>query len=92
MLNSVVAQKELWGLRTGNDAIKSYGTIFKTDFNGANIATVYNFDGENGQRPKGRLLLASNGKLYGTAFKGGYMFPETTESGGVLFEYDLIFN
>lgn len=92
MLNSVVAQKELWGLRTGNDAINSYGTIFKTDFNGANITTVYNFDGENGQRPKGRLLLASNGKLYGTVFKGGYMFPETTESGGVLFEYDLIFN
>jgi len=91
-LNIASAQKEIWGLKTGNNTAGSYGAIFRTDINGADMSTVYSFDGANGRYPRGKLLLASNGKLYGTAFKGGYLFPETTESGGVLFEYDLTFD
>lgn len=89
------AQKEYWGLISGTTAATTLygnGSIFKTDQNGANPQPVYNFDSTNGMRPYGRLFVASNGKLYGTASQGGYNIPETDNTGGVLFEYDLTIN
>jgi len=88
---SVYAQREFWGVRSGENGTTSYGNIFKTDLNGENFTPVHMFDGVNGYYPRGRLFLASNGKLYGTAYRGGYTFPDTNnQTGGVLFEYDLI--
>ncbi|MCV9926269.1 T9SS type A sorting domain-containing protein [Flavobacterium sp. LS1R49] len=89
------AQKEYWGLINGTTAATTLygnGSIFKTDQNGANPQPVYNFDSTNGMKPYGRLFVASNGKLYGTASQGGYNIPQTDNTGGVLFEYDLTIN
>jgi Secretion system C-terminal sorting domain len=93
------AQKELWGTNVGdeyNTQEPAYkGNITKTDINGNNPEIVYEFDGTHGMFPKGRLFLASNGKLYGTAKSGGnsfYINPNISLTAGVLFEYDLILN
>jgi hypothetical protein len=46
-----------------------------------------------GKTPKGKLFLASNGKLYGTTVAGGDTVNGNVENGlGVLYEYDLILN
>jgi Secretion system C-terminal sorting domain len=89
---TVNAQKEFWGTNQGVEATTDYGTIFKTNFDGTNKMAMHNFDITNGKFPKGRLLLASNGKLYGTAAAGGIVVPGLEEGAGVLFEYDLILN
>ena len=90
---SSYSQKEFWGLTSiGGTVSANYGTIFKTDFNGANAEIVHFFDSANGMKPYGRLFQASNGKLYGTASQGGYTIPNSGNTGGVLFEYDLILN
>lgn len=80
------AQKELWATNANG-----YGGIFKSDFNLTNIQDVHFFDSINGMKPYGRLFVASNGKLYGTAREGG-LYNATFVEGGVLYEYDLIFN
>jgi hypothetical protein len=90
---SMSAQKEFWGLTSvgGSETINT-GHIFKTDFNGTNAQIVHWFDNTQGMRPYGKLFLASNGKLYGTASEGGAVQPNPSNTGGVLFEYDLIFS
>jgi uncharacterized repeat protein (TIGR03803 family) len=54
----------------------------KIDFNGA----------DNGKYPRGSLIKANNGKLYGVTFYGGVNGHSEGEQGwitdGVLFEYD----
>jgi uncharacterized repeat protein (TIGR03803 family) len=50
--------------------------VKKIDFNGA----------QNGSEPRGTLVQASNGKLYGMTFKGGLV------DNGVLFNYDITTN
>ena len=42
---------------------------------------VYNFDGTNGSNPKGSLMRAADGKLYGMTYSGGNGY-------GVLFSFD----
>ncbi len=88
------AQKELWGVNTGEEySIGYYGNITKYDINGENPVIMHEFDSINGYRPKGRLFLASNGKLYGTTLNGGNTSPlGSNTTAGVLFEYDLILN
>ncbi|WP_396155208.1 T9SS type A sorting domain-containing protein [Flavobacterium sp.] len=89
------AQKTLIGVNTGNTGLTPpyYGNITQYDINGENPAIVYEFDGIDGSTPVGKLFLASNGKLYGTAKEGGIPGAGSSNaSGGVLFEYDLIFN
>jgi hypothetical protein len=82
---SVTAQKEYWGYQITSDTsggMKKFGCIYKTDSLGENFTIVHAFDSINGMYPKGRLFIASNGKLYGMTSRGG-------KAGGVLFEYDL---
>ncbi len=93
------AQKELWGVNTGsennvNDPAAYLGNITKYDINGENPVIMHEFDLTHGAIPKGRLLLASNGKLYGTTVEGGNFFFNGAQNvyAGVLFEYDLIFD
>ncbi|HEX9980171.1 MAG TPA: choice-of-anchor tandem repeat GloVer-containing protein [Flavobacterium sp.] len=90
-LTNCIAQKELWGLAYEGGTPDNYGTMFKCALNGDNPQYVHLFDSINGMKPYGRLFLASNGKLYGTATKGGFVLSPS-ETGGVLFEYDLILN
>ena len=101
------AQKELWGVNSSESyidysnpaapiTIPYNGNITKFDINGQNPTIVHEFtDFTSGKTPKGKLFLASNGKLYGTTFRGGTIGPagSATENGlGVLYEYDLILN
>ena len=86
------AQKELWGVNSGDEYISEqpnvyFGNITKYDINGENPVIMHEFNGVQGKIPKGKLFLASNGKLYGTTLFGGNI-----SNAGVLFEYDLILN
>jgi hypothetical protein len=90
---SCFGQKELWTLDNGN--LNGYiGSIVKFDINGENPVNMHEFSLPNGNTPPGKLFLASNGKLYGTA-TGGIIGPLGSAGNagwGVLFEYDLILN
>jgi len=46
------------------------GTIFKIDPSG-NLTTLHSFAGTDGAHPRGRLIEASDGNLYGTTVSGG---------------------
>ncbi len=93
------AQKELWGVNNGIDdgnpnSTGYKGNITKFDINGENPTIVHEFtDIATGKTPKGKLFLASNGKLYGRTVAGGDTSIPIVDNGfGVLFEYDLILN
>ena len=63
------------------------GVIFKTDASGNNQTVEYNFSTtENGYRPTGSLIEASDGKLYGMTSLGE--LEGLTEGYGVIFKYD----
>jgi len=53
------------GGSTGN------GTIYAFDPVGGVFSVLHNFDGNKGSQPSGELLLAQDGKLYGTTSTGG---------------------
>lgn len=53
------------GGSTGN------GTIYAYDPVGGVFSVLHNFDGTKGSQPAGELLLAQDGKLYGTTSTGG---------------------
>ena len=61
------------GGATGN------GTVFAIAPDGSSFTTLHDFDESSGSRPAGALLLASDGRLYGTTNSGG-----TNEAGAVL--------
>ncbi len=77
---------KLYGLANSGGSSSSYGGIFQYD----PIANIYtkkiNFNGSNGDGPKGSLIQATNGKMYGMTFYGG------TNDVGVIFQYDPITN
>ena len=100
-LGGIYAQKELWGVNKGADdgganPLGYNGNITKYDINGQNPVIMHEFvDFTNGKTPKGKLILASNGKLYGITIAGGITVvpPVTGDNGsGVLYEYDLVLN
>ena len=45
---------------------------------------MYDFDGSNGSKPYGKLLQASDGKLYGMTYQGG------SNNVGVIFSFDPV--
>ena len=84
------AQKEIWGSGgqySNHVGEHRFGWIYKTNATGDNFSIVHNFDSINGRAPGGRLLHASNGKLYGITVSGGT--GDITGQGGVLYEYNL---
>ncbi|MBC3846635.1 T9SS type A sorting domain-containing protein [Winogradskyella echinorum] len=82
-------QQKFYGL-TYRGGINDTGAIF--EFNPVNnlYTRLYSFDEVNnnelGIAPRASLLEASNGKLYGTAYRGG------NNNLGVFFEFDLSSN
>lgn len=72
----------LYGLtRTGGT--NNQGTIFEYEISTGTLATKHNLSNDNdGREPKGDLIMATNGKLYGLASNGG------ANSQGTVFEYD----
>lgn len=58
------------------------GILFTYDFEQNVLTKLMDFNGINGDKPVSELLLAENGKFYGTTTGGG------DSDSGVLFEYD----
>jgi len=89
------AQKQLWGVSEYTNFSDVQGNIVKFDMNGENAITMHHFNYPTGKLPRGKLFLANNGKLYGTAAFGGIgSTTNTTEQDGygILYEYDLTFD
>lgn len=61
------------------------GTIFAIDPVGGVFAVLHDFDGFKGARPTGELLLAQDGKLYGTTATGGTNAAGTVTTAGTIF-------
>jgi len=92
---TVNAQKELWGVTRTTNYSDLQGNIVKFDINGENAQTMHQFNYLTGKLPQGKLFLASNGKMYGTATFGGTSSTTNTteeDGNGVLYEYDLTFD
>src|SRR5215218_4665149 len=75
------AQPTFYGM-TAEGGSHSLGTIFSINPSTGSFQNLWNFDSTNGATPTGRLLQASNGKLYGLTSLGGF------HNMGVLFSYD----
>src|SRR5947208_996528 len=63
-----------------------YGVIFSFDPLSSTYTKLFDFNGKNGYNPFGRLIEASNGKLYGTTVSGGRtLVTGQTDGYGVIF-------
>ncbi|HMG92693.1 MAG TPA: choice-of-anchor tandem repeat GloVer-containing protein, partial [Chryseolinea sp.] len=78
------AQQMLWGAASEGGAYGP-GVIFKTNVDGSSLEVKKSLQAIPGRSPLyGRLIQASNGKLYGMTFQGGGALK------GALFEYDPV--
>ncbi len=76
------ANGKLYGV-TVEGGSRDYGVLFEYDPAANAYIDKFDFDGMNGSRPRGNLIQASNGKIYGTTQGHDLYTP-----GSVLFEYD----
>lgn len=65
------------------DGNNNHGTIFRFVPASADYTVLYNFDSLHGANPQSSLIVAKDGKLYGTTYFGG------AHGRGVLFRFDL---
>jgi len=73
----------LYGTTTSGGA-GGKGTIFKIDTAGTNFLTLRSLDGDvDGEEPRGPLVEATDGRLYGVTHSGG------AHNSGTLFRIDL---
>lgn len=75
----------LYGM-TSEGGENNLGVIFEYDQKENLITKKFDFSLENGSNPRGSLMHASNGKLYGMTSLGG------ANNLGVIFEYDVLTN
>ncbi len=76
------ANGKMYGL-TDEGGISNLGVLFEFDPATTTFTKKLDFDGaNNGEHPLGSMIEAGNGKLYGTANRGG------SNNEGVLFSYD----
>ena len=72
---------------TGKGGSNDMGVLFSYNPNTETYTKLHNFDGLNsGRNPYSNVIIASNGKLYGTTLYGG------TNDFGTLFEYNIASN
>lgn len=76
---------KLYGL-TSLGGTSNQGVLFKYDPVANTYTNVVNFTGPNGSIPKGTLMQASNGMIYGLTYEGG------VNNVGVLFQYNPVTN
>jgi uncharacterized repeat protein (TIGR03803 family) len=70
----------LYGLTyDGGNVIAASGTIFKINCDGSNFTVLHTFDAlsQGGRNPRGGLLQATDGALYGSTYTGGSGFVGT---------------
>jgi uncharacterized repeat protein (TIGR03803 family) len=79
-----VQQGQFWGVAMVGGTARS-GAIYKTNSDGSGVTIVKELKGgaDGGTRPNSSVVVASNGKIYGTTYTGGGPL-----NGGSLFEYD----
>jgi uncharacterized repeat protein (TIGR03803 family) len=61
----------LYGVTWAGGILQEYGTIYRYDPAAAKMVFVKQFHWDDGVGPQAELLLASDGKLYGTTPVGG---------------------
>src|SRR5207244_8199740 len=62
------------------------GTLFEYDIDTDSLLMLFDFAEDSGTLPRGSLMQASNGKVYGMTTSGG------SNNGGTLFEFDITSN
>ncbi len=72
---------KLYGL-TMSGGVNDFGVIFELDSETGEYTNRFSFNKENGASPKGSLIQAPDGKLYGMTCYGG------VNDRGVIFEWD----
>jgi len=80
---------------TCNGGAYDAGVIYEYDSTFNTFTKKYEFHFADGKEPKGRLIEATNGKLYGLTSRGGNTISSSMYGSwgcGVLFEYDYINN
>jgi uncharacterized repeat protein (TIGR03803 family) len=79
---------KLYGM-TERGGTRDRGVIFSFDPSSSNYTKLKDFDGANGASPRGSLMQASDGKLYGMTSQGGSYGYENDNNGyGVIFSFD----
>jgi uncharacterized repeat protein (TIGR03803 family) len=82
ILTGVIAQNSAFYGMTPTGGINNTGAIFKTDGEGNNYQVIFSFPPSYPNGQNGSLMVADNGKLYGTTTGGG------TYGAGVIYEWD----
>jgi uncharacterized repeat protein (TIGR03803 family) len=81
---------KLYGM-THNGGANGLGVLFEWDPAANTYIKKLDFNGINGQEPRGSLIQAHNGKIYGMTMSGGifgYLYRGEIYTYGVLFEWD----
>ena len=77
------SNNKLYGMTWGDGNVDR-GVLFEYNYSNSIFSELYNFNGEtNGAYPRGNLIEAANGILYGMTSQGG------ANDEGVLFGYDI---
>jgi uncharacterized repeat protein (TIGR03803 family) len=61
----------LYGTTEAGGASANFGTVYKVATDGTGFLTLHSFGGSDGWIPRGRILQAADGNLYGTTVYGG---------------------
>ena len=77
----IEAQTKLWGTLPYGGNTES-GVVYEIGLDGSDLNVIYDFPRFNGERPRGKLLFADNGKFYGISEGGFGTF------GSIIYEYD----
>ena len=76
---------KLYGM-TFNGGLNNLGVLFSFDLSSNTYTDLYDFDGTHGSAPRGSLIQAIDGKLYGMTRLGG------ANNFGAIFSYDISTN
>ena len=79
------SNSKLYGM-TNQGGVNGLGVLFEYNTSNNVYIKKHDFSSANGSNPRGSLIEASNGKLYGMTVVGG------ASNQGVLFEYDANIN